>query len=250
MRLGKIFGKAAGAFAAVALVGLSACDGVEVRINDEEGVPLSELDMSADAPEGVVLAGPDDVVITAGEEFAVDVEGSDDARERMRFSLKDGTFAVMRDGGDWSDSDTATVNVTMPPPNTIVIAGSGTLSSDALSSDASVTIAGSGTATTTGVAADELEVTIAGSGTLNASGTVGSLDLNVVGSGSAAMAELQVDNADVTVAGSGDAEFASDGEVEAQIIGSGAVRVTGSANCSVDSMGSGTLTCDGNEVEE
>lgn len=250
MRLGKIFGTAAGAFAAVALVGLSACDGVEVRVNDTEGVPLAELDMSGDAPESVVLAGPDDVVITGGEDFSVNVEGSDEARDRMRFSLKDGTFAVMRDGGDWSDNDRATVNVTMPPPNALVIAGSGTLSTDALSSDADVTIAGSGTATATGVAADDLEVTIAGSGTFNASGTAGTLDLNVVGSGSANMAGLQVNSADVTIAGSGDAEFASDGSVEAQIIGSGSVRVSGSANCSVDSMGSGTLVCNGEEVEE
>ncbi|MEL1251794.1 head GIN domain-containing protein [Aurantiacibacter gilvus] len=246
MRLGKIIGKAAGAFAAVALVGLSACDGVDVRVNEGDGVPLSELDMSGDAPEGIVLAGPDTVVITTGEDFSVDVEGSQEAQDNMRFSLEDGTFAVMREG-DWSVGDGATINVTMPPPNTIVIAGSGSLTTDGLSSDADVTIAGTGSATATGVAADSLDVTIAGSGTLTASGTVGTLDLNVLGSGNANMADLQVDNADVTIAGSGSAEFASDGAVEAQVMGSGTVRVSGSANCSVESMGSGTLVCDSGE---
>ncbi len=249
MRLGKVFGKAAGAFAAVALIGLSACDGVEVRVNDEEGVPLADLDMSGDAPESIVLAGPDTVVITTGEDFSVDVEGSQEAQDNLRFSLEDGTFAVMRDG-DWSGGEGATINVTMPPPNTIVIAGSGSLSTDGLSSDADVTIAGTGSATATGVAADSLDVTIAGSGTLTASGTVGTLDLNVLGSGSADMAALQVENADVTIAGSGDAEFASDGQVEAQIMGSGEVRVTGSATCTAETMGSGSLVCNGEEVED
>lgn len=244
MHLGKIFGKAATVVAMVAVAGLSACDGVDVRVNDAEGVPLAELDMSGDAPESVVLAGPDTVVITTGEDFSVDVEGSPEARDRMRFSLEGGTFAVMRDGGNWSDNDKATVNVTMPPPNSIVIAGSGALSTDGVSSDADITIAGTGSANATGVAADSMDVTIAGSGTFTASGTVGTLDLNVLGSGSADMGDVQVDNADVTIAGSGSADFASDGEVDAQVMGSGTVRVTGSATCTVESMGSGTLVCD------
>lgn len=250
MRLGKIFKKVAPVFAAVALAGLSACDGVNVQVNGEEGVPLAELDTSGDAPESVVLAGPDDLVITTGEEFSIEVDGSQEAQDRMRFSLEDGTFAVMREEGSWSDNDKATVTITMPPPNSIVIAGSGSLTTDAVSNEADITIAGSGSASATGIAADQLEVTIAGAGTFTASGTVGSLDLNVLGSGSANMADLTADNADVTVAGSGSAEFASDGEVDAQIMGSGSVRVSGSATCTVDSMGSGTLVCDRGDTEE
>lgn len=52
-----------------------------------------------------------------------------------------------------------------------------------------------------------------------------------------------MDDADITIAGSGSAEFASDGTVEAKVMGSGDVTVTGSAKCTINSMGSGTLRC-------
>ena len=55
------------------------------------------------------------------------------------------------------------------------------------------------------------------------------------------MAGLQAGGADIAVAGSGDAEFASDGRVEASIMGSGTVTVNGRADCTVSSMGSGKL---------
>ena len=47
----------------------------------------------------------------------------------------------------------------------------------------------------------------------------------------------------MSIAGSGDAEFASNGPVEASIMGSGTVTVNGNADCTVSSMGSGKLRC-------
>ena len=57
------------------------------------------------------------------------------------------------------------------------------------------------------------------------------------------MPSLKVDKAEISIAGSGRAQFASDGTVEARIMGSGDVSVTGSAKCTVNAMGSGTLRC-------
>lgn len=248
MGFGKILGKVMPVVAMVAAAGLAACDGVNIEI-EGDGVPLAELDMTGDAPTEVALAAPDTVVITAGDEFTIDVEGSDEARDRMRFALEDGTLAIHRENGsDWSDADKATINIMMPAPGALIMAGSGTMSTDAMGARAEITSAGSGTLTASGIAAERFEVTIAGSGTVTASGTTDDLELTVAGSGSADLSDMQVGDAEVTVAGSGDAAFASDGRVEASIVGSGTVRVSGSAQCTVESVGSGDLICE--EVAE
>ncbi len=234
--------------APVAAIALSAavagCGDMDIKINGEEGVPLAELDMSGDPPKGVVLAGPDRIVLTEGEALDIDVTGDAEAIDLVRFSLKDGTLAVSRKSGEWKNAGTAIVNVTMPAPREIVIAGSGSAEAATMADEAEITIAGSGSLNITSLEASKAEITIAGSGSVSGAGSAERLELNIVGAGSADMAGFKADRAEVTVAGSGDATFASDGEVEANIVGSGDVRVIGSATCEINAMGSGTLKCE------
>lgn len=228
---------------------LTACD-PSISIDMDDGVVLSELDLSGKAPTEIVLAGPDIVNITPGS-FDIQVTGDSDAIARMRFKLEDGTLSIMREEGEWSSEDgVATVNITMPAPEDLTIAGSGSMTSAELAGDADVTIAGSGSLETASVDANKLEVTIAGSGSYTAAGHADALELSVLGSGNAAMAGLTADDAEVTVAGSGNAEFASDGKVEVDIAGSGNVAVSGSASCTLNSVGSGQLTCGGAQITE
>lgn len=230
--------------AAMALgAAVSGCD-MNININGEEGVPLSELDMSGDAPNQLVLAGPDRVILSDGSELAIEVEGDEKAADLVRFTLKDGTLGIMRANGEWGNVGTAIVRVTMPSPESITIAGSGTVDAESMEGDADITIAGSGTLNVAEVRGKKADVTLAGSGSMTAAGSADSLDLTVAGSGKADMAGLKTEKADVTIAGSGEASFASDGEVDASIMGSGIVRVIGRATCNVDSMGSGKLICE------
>lgn len=231
-------------------MGVAACGDIKVSIGDEEGVALSELDMSGDAPNKLVLAGPDRVVVTEGDTLNIEIEGDDEAAELVRFTLEDDTLGVMRANGKWSDVGTAIVQVTMPAPKSIVIAGSGRVEAPTMAEEADITIAGSGRADVAELAASRLEVTIAGSGSMSAAGTAERMDLNIVGSGKSEMADLKVDKAEVTVAGSGDASFASDGEVEANIVGSGDITVTGTATCTVETFGSGSLNCETPATED
>lgn len=218
------------------------CD-ANISVNGEKGVPLAELDTAGKSPTGIVLAGPDAVVVTQGSELKIEVSGDPEAVAALRFSLKDDTLGVMREKDAVKGNGKARVAVTLPALETIILAGSGTLEAPALSGKAEVTIAGSGTATTADVDASSLEVTIAGTGSYRASGRVPNLELTVAGSGSADMAGLTADKADVTIAGSGNASFASNGTVDATVMGSGNVTVTGEAKCTISAMGSGTLNC-------
>jgi carbon monoxide dehydrogenase subunit G len=244
-----------GPFVAMAAMGgmMAGCQnrGSGFHFDGDRGVPLSELDMSGDAPTEISLMGPDHVVVSEGEDFTISLQGDDEAKDRMRFVLEGGTLSILREEMGWNDNngEVATVNVTMPPPQKIVIAGSGQLASSALADEAEIAIAGSGSASILDIDISELDVSIAGSGHLTAGGKVRELDLSVAGSGTADMAGLEVEEAEINIAGSGNATFSSDGEVNANIMGSGNVTVRGSARCRVHSMGSGSLVCERREDE-
>ena len=237
------------ALASVAVLGiatsLSGCDG-NITIDGLKGVPLAELDLSGAAPREVALLGPDKVHLITGDKLAISVDGDDAAKARLRFAINDGKLSVSRDHWKMGEgSSTATVNVTMPAPSKLIMAGSGQIDADALTGDdANITIAGSGSISSPKTNVGKLKIDIAGSGTARAAGTARELRSNIAGSGSADLAGLKVGQADITVAGSGNASFASDGDVKATIMGSGEVRVTGHAKCTVKSMGSGRLVCE------
>lgn len=229
------------ALAGAALV--TGCDGMNIQIGDSEGVPLAELDMSGAAPTELVLAGPDKVIVTEGDELDISVSGDDAAVDALRFSLDDGSLGISREKNSWKDRGIATVQVTMPSLTAMVLAGSGDIEAASMTGKADVTIAGSGTAKVSRFDADSLDLTIAGSGDFEAGGKVDTLDMTIAGSGKANMSGLRVGDADISVAGSGDAEFSSDGKVDASIMGSGTITVNGRANCTVSAMGSGKLNC-------
>lgn len=219
------------------------CDGMEMRVGGSDGVPLAELDTSGTAPTGVALASPDTLIVSQGQTLDIAVSGDPAAVEALRFKIEDGTLGVMREHDSRKLEGRATVRVTMPSLRSIVLAGSGTVEAASLTGDAEVTIAGSGKVRTAQVAAGSFTMTVAGSGSYAASGSAESLELSLVGSGRSDMADLTVGSADVTIAGSGAAKFASDGDVEANIIGSGEVTVIGRATCTINAVGSGKLNC-------
>ena len=221
----------------------SGCSDANFRIGGSDGVPLAELDRSGSAPDELVLASPDDVVVVDGSALDIDVSGDAEAVEALRFTLEDGALGIMRDNDAQRIKGKALVHVALPSLRAITLAGSGRVTAARLSGDVELTIAGSGSVDVAEVEAGAMDMTIAGSGSARAAGRADSLDLTIAGSGEGAMAGLTVDRADITVAGSGDAEFASDGRVDASIMGSGTVTVNGRATCEVSSMGSGKLVC-------
>lgn len=247
MRADRFFKTMGPLIGVVALGALAGCGDRWSDFGSDDGVPLAELDLSGAPPHGIALAGPDNVAITEGAQFAVTVDGDPEAAERLRFTLQGGTLGIGRDSDGWRDGPgdgVATVRITMPAPRKLVVAGSGRMTSERLAGNAEVSIAGSGALETPRVDAESLAVSIAGSGSYAAGGRAARLELSIAGSGSADMASLRTERARISIAGSGDSAFASDGEVEANIMGSGNVTVRGSARCTVNSVGSGQVTCE------
>jgi hypothetical protein len=250
MRFKHVFKAVAPVVALAIAGGLAGCDKANFDFGGKEGKPLADLDLSGEAPSEVSLLGPDTVAIRDGETLAIQVEGSDEARERMRFTLKDGSLGILRQNGSWQDNQLATVIVTMPAPAKLNLAGSGRMTAASVSDRPEINVAGSGTLDLSSVSATRMEVNVAGSGTLRAAGSADKLELNMLGSGTAELGALKVGSAHVNVAGSGNATFASDGDVDANIMGAGDVTVRGRARCKVHAVGSGSLVCEGGEPSD
>ncbi len=229
--------------AGLALGAMLAGCSVDMGTGGMDGVTLAELDVSAEAPTGVALVGPDNISVSRGDRFDVDVTGDADAVDAVRFELDGDTLKVGRMKNAGRDLGKAQVLVVLPSLRTIALAGSGDVVSDHFDGDGEVSIAGSGTARLGQIATQKLEVAIAGSGSVEGEGSTDTLEVSVAGSGSTRLAGLKAGNADVSIAGSGDVAFASDGKVDASIMGSGDVAVTGNATCTVSAMGSGKLRC-------
>jgi carbon monoxide dehydrogenase subunit G len=229
---------------ATAMAGATTGCKADINIGGSEGVPLADLDMSGDAPTSVLLAGPDKVVIKNGKSLKIAVDGDEDVAERLRFTNDDGTLGIMRENGSWTDGGDVTVNVTMPAPRSLTVAGSGSIEAASLEGNAEANLLGSGSLNVKTIKAEKLDLTIAASGSVSGAGTADTMELNIMGSGGADLAELSAEEAEVAVMGSGSAAFASDGKVKADIMGSGSVRVIGRAECEVSSMGSGSLKCE------
>lgn len=236
------FFKVIGPIVALAIgLATTGCEGPEVIV-DADGVRLSELDLTGAAPTKLVLAGPDRVTVTEGNKLAITVSGDEQAAEALRFKLEKETLAIMR-ASNWSGKGRAVIAVTMPAARQIVLAGSGSVDAPAMASEAEIVVAGSGKVAVGRFAASKLSVNLVGSGTLEAAGTADSLAFNIMGSGRLDGRGLKVDSAEINIAGSGRGEFASDGEVTANVAGSGDVTVRGRADCKVSALGSGRLRC-------
>ena len=223
-----------------ATTALAGCDGADVEINGQKGVPLAEVELAGPPPTEVFLASGDTVILTEGDSFAIKVEGSD--TESLRFVRDKEVIGITRTDG-WNGDNPATIRITMPAPREVVIGGSGTVQAPALASEADINIGGSGTVAFGTIAGERLGINIGGSGTITGAGKVKRLEVNIGGSGEIKTPALKADRAEVSIGGSGDVAFASDGEVEANIAGAGDVNVTGNAKCTVNAFGSGTLTC-------
>lgn len=238
--------KAVAPVAGIALASaLSGCNSnVDFKIGDVDGVPLAELDLSGDPPKSLILAAPVKVVIKNGEALKIIPEGDGDVINRLRFSIRDGQLGIGMESGNWNSNERTIINVTMPAPQSLTVAGSGSIDAAAIEGDADINLLGSGSLAVKSIKADKLNITIAASGSVKGAGTAKKLDLDILGSGGVQMADLSVETAQVDVMGSGSAAFASDGKVKANIMGSGSVRVIGRADCEVSSMGSGSLKCE------
>lgn len=196
----------------------------------------------------IEVAGPDNVDVTTGSDFAVRAEGSANILDQLEIVRNGDTLRIRRTEGRWSEwakrrGDAVRITVTMPAVRAVELAGSGDVAIDRTSGDFTGTIAGSGDMVigqmNDGVAA----LTVAGSGTLAAAGQVDRIEMNIAGSGDIAARDLRASDAEVSIAGSGDATADVTGDARVSLVGSGSATLGRNARCTVSRIGSGQAVC-------
>lgn len=108
----------------------------------------------------------------------------------------------------------------------VYLAGSGSLRASGSVHDTYATIKGSGDANLDDLVQQRIELAIHGSGSASARGSAERSQIAIYGSGSARFGKLEVKSAEVRIHGSGDVFIAPSERVDAQIYGSGDVRLT------------------------
>jgi hypothetical protein len=228
----------------IGLGALAGCDAPQLSINGHSGVPLAQLSLAGRTVHEITLLGPDTVNVVHGATLDIQVTGDPQAVAALRFVLSEGKLGIGRASNAEMGSGIATVTVTDPAVDHLVMAGSGAMTADQLTGESvGITIGGSGRITAARIAAKQLAVDVLGSGTFTGSGTADTLAMTLAGSGKVDMAQLKAGDTAIDVAGSGSGTVASDGRVTGSVVGSGVFTVRGKAHCDVSVTGSGSITC-------
>ena len=212
------------------------------HFNDDEEeqavIPLTSLKDF----DGITLEGPDDVVVTQGDSFAVTLDGDKDAARHLNLYVRDGVLHVGRRGGQWR-GDT-TVRVTMPGLSRIALVGSGDMQVEKMDGKAfSALVTGSGDLQVDEVISDNVALTLRGSGDVAMEGTTKALGVNLFGSGDIRLEGLSAQTADITLRGSGSVQAHATGSAKLDITGSGDAHVSGTTQCQISKVGSGDAEC-------
>ncbi len=189
--------------------------------------------------------GPDDVAVTIGKGFSVRAEGDPKAIEQLNIHVTDGRLEVGR-RSKWGSSydEGAKIFVTMPAIASAALTGSGNIAIDrAEGRSLDLSLTGAGDISIGAVKVGALKADITGSGNIKLTGTADDGKLSLTGSGDIEGEGLKLGKADASLMGSGDIDFASDGPVAINILGSGDVTVKGKAQCRKSGMGPGEARC-------
>jgi hypothetical protein len=197
----------------------------------------------------IEAAGPDAVIVSVGKPFSVAVQGDAKLLDTLDIKVVRGTLKIDRKTG-WTSflkmgSDRgAVIRVAMPAIAGASLTGSGDLSVDKVDGPAlMLSLTGAGNMKVDAIRVARLDTDITGSGGITLAGAADIATLSTTGSGDLSGRAFKAGRASVSITGSGGMDFASDGAVEARILGSGDVRVTGRAQCKVSAMGSGEVRC-------
>ena len=199
----------------------------------------------------ISTVGPQDVVVTLGEEFSVRSEGAPERLGLLEVVVDDGELVIRpKDqfgrGFNWGRLSGATYYVTLPSLEGLSMAGSGSVRVDRIEGEEfSGTIAGSGELFIAALDVDEFDFSIGGSGNLQAAGTAREAEIAIGGSGEVNAEGLTAESASVSIGGSGNVALTARNEVDVSVFGSGEVNILGPASCSVSRMGSGNVRCEG-----
>lgn len=242
-----------GVVAAVALAATIGGHGLSFSFGDDDGGSRK----SDDGPrtvrtlenlkdfDGVTVTGPDDVVVSRGNNFLVEAEGGKAVLDRLNLFVSDGILHVERKSGmSISGHRGATVRVTLPALHRVTLSGPGDVRVDRLEGkEAKAQITGPGDLTIGMLEAENADLALTGPGDLTVTGKVKTATLSTTGPGDIIARDLQTERASLRIVGPGDIAVNASQNADISILGPGNARVKGTTTCQISKAGPGDARC-------
>ncbi|HET8828710.1 MAG TPA: head GIN domain-containing protein [Pelobium sp.] len=194
----------------------------------------------------VANAGAVAVFVKMGEEESLLIEGQDEDVERIETVVQNGILKIRtkRDINNWNVAiNTVKIYITAVKLDALLQSGSGNIELDGKieSASADIQVSGSGKIIAS-MDTQNAKVTLSGSGGIILAGKVGKLNITMAGSGDVNADKLIAENSKISIAGNGTAYVNVSENIDAKIIGPGAVRYLGDPEITTRKLGEGSVS--------
>lgn len=191
----------------------------------------------------IVVEGSTDVTVLRGDTQRVEITGQPGLIDLIKTKVDNGVWEITTTECYSTDGEFS-VRLTVPMLNSVIIEGSGDVTSEEVfnTGKTHLAIKGSGSIVIDTLHEGLLEVVIEGSGSVSVGGTCRELELTSDGSGDLHALGLAANEAEIGLKGSGSAEFTAISTLEAELTGSGSLRYRGKPDVSTKVEGSGSVT--------
>lgn len=189
--------------------------------------PIIEKELELASFNGFDLGISGDVVVQQGSSQKVRVEGQENIIDNLKTEVKNGIWKI-RFKENTGNYKKFVVHITLPTVNSVVLSGSGNVSSNGqLSSNELTTyLSGSGNIDLD-VNAEDLTVKLSGSGSIAMNGKANQANMKISGSGNIRTYDLAAQDCEIRISGSGNAKVHAVNSIRAHVSGSGNIYYKG-----------------------
>lgn len=194
----------------------------------------------------IANSGAVEVFVKMGGEESLSIEGSDEDVERIETVVQNGILKIRtkRDFNNWNVAlNSVKIYVTAVKLDGLLQSGSGSIDLEGkmTSASADIQLSGSGKIIAA-MDTQSAKVSLSGSGNIALAGKVGELNITMAGSGDVNADKLQAENSKIKIAGNGVAYVNVSENIDAKMIGPGAVKYMGSPTITTSKLGAGSVS--------
>ncbi|MBN1295333.1 DUF2807 domain-containing protein [bacterium] len=197
---------------------------------------------NVEAFTGIRVNGSMDVTVTQGEQQTVAVHGEENLIPLIETIVRDDTLVIGSRNGIVSSQEIRVI-ITIPRLNAVQVDGSGEIEATGVwtGEEFVAVVNGSGDITVKMCDVDRITCRVSGSGDATLSGSTRELTCHLNGSGDIDASEMAAVQANAELHGSGDIRIRASATLNAKVVGSGDIHCTGDAEITRSIVGSGSI---------